>query len=147
MGSNHYRIDDNDIPSIIVRAGAELPPDVTPPTVVSFNPPDNAVGINTAPLLIAMFTGFIRLGVAGNVTLKKTSDNSTIEAWNVATEAGTGAGQVNVFGGNQLTMRLTAPLAGATGYYIIWDAGVVRDIPGNPCAAQASTTAWSFTTA
>jgi hypothetical protein len=147
MGSDRIYIDDQDIPGVIMNAGGGLPPDVTPPVPSSFSPADNAIGVNTAPLLIAMFSNFIRLGTAGNITIKKTSDDSVVEAWNVATEAGTGAGQVNVFQGRQLTMRLTAPLAAATGYYILWDAGVVKDLPGNNCVAQASKTFWNFTTA
>jgi hypothetical protein len=128
----------------VVTAGAGINGE---PIAVAFSPPDNTTGVNTSTNLIALFDQAITLGAAGNITLKKTSDNSTIEAWDVATEAGTGAGQVNVFQFTQLTMRLTAPLAAATEHYVIWDAGVVQDVGAHPCAAQASTTAWSFTTA
>jgi Bacterial Ig-like domain len=121
-------------------------PDVTAPLAVSFSPTDNATGVSVSTNLIVQFNEPVTLGAAGNITLKRTSDNVTIEAWNVATEAGTGAGQVNVFASTQLTMRLTTSLAGGIEYYVIWDAGVVKDIAGNNVAAQASTTLWSFTT-
>ena len=147
MGSVRRQIDDNDISEVIIGAGTGLPPDVTPPVASSFSPADNAVGINISSNFIITFDSFIRLGTAGNITLKTTVGNTTIKVWNVVTNAGTGAGQVNVFQGTQLTLRLSAPLVAATGYYIIWDAGVVKDLPGNNCAANASTTLWSFTTA
>jgi hypothetical protein len=96
--------------------------------------------------MVATFNEAVVLGASGVITLKKTSDNSTIQSWNVATQAGTGAGQVSVVGATDLTMRLTSNLSGLTEYYVIWDAGVVQDGAGNPVAAQASTTVWSFTT-
>jgi hypothetical protein len=120
--------------------------DATPPVASGFFPADNATGVSTAPLLIVSFNSIVRLGT-GNVTLKTTVGNTTVEAWNVATEAGTGAGQVSIEFGTQLTLRLTSSLTAATEYYVIWDANVVKDIFNNPVAASASTTAWSFTTA
>ena len=131
----------------VVAAGAGLAG--TAPIAVGFSPPDNATAVNVSTNLILLVDQPVTLGAAGNFTLKRTSDNVTIKAWNVAVPAdvGTGAGQVNVFAGSQVTMRLTAPMAAATGHYVIWDAGVVRDIGLNSIAANASTTLWSFTTA
>ena len=148
MGSVRRLIDDNDISEIIIGAGTGLPPDVTPPAPAlgGFSPADNAVGVNTSSNFILQFDSFVRLG-SGNIGLKRASDNVTVKNWNVVTQAGTGAGQVNVFAGTQLTLRLGAPLAAATAHYIVWDAGVVVDLPGNPCAANVSTTLWNFTTA
>ena len=145
IASNGYGM-----PVVLVASGGmpvvgSFGPDVTAPLAVSFSPTDNATGVNTATLLIVTFDSLVTLGT-GNVTLKRTSDNVTIEAWNVATEAGTGAGQVSVEFSTQLTMRLTTSIAGGTEYYVIWDANVVKDLSNNPVAANASTTLWSFTT-
>ena len=123
-------------------------PDVTAPTVVCFSPADNATGVSA----IHRHGGdhvseVVVLGAAGIISLKKTSDNSVIQTWNVATQAGTGAGQVSVVGGTDLTMRLTSALAATTEYYLIWDAGVVKDTSNNNVAALSVTTTWSFTTA
>jgi hypothetical protein len=138
------------MPAVLVASGGmpvvgSFGLDVTAPLAVSFSPTDNSTGVNVSTLLIVTFDSIVTLGT-GNVTLKRTSDNVTIEAWNVATEAGTGAGQVSVEFSTQLTMRLTTSIAGGTEYYVIWDANVVKDIANNPVAANASTTLWSFTT-
>jgi predicted secreted protein len=127
------------------RVSAAAPPDVTAPAAVTFSPLDNATGVSLSTNLTVLFDEDVALGT-GNVTLKKTSDNSTIEAWDVATEAGTTAGKVNIVGGRILTMRLTTDLAVTTEFYVIWDAGVVKDAANNSVAASASTTLWSFTT-
>jgi hypothetical protein len=127
--------------------GVPSGPDVTPPVFTGFSPADNATGIAITTDLVAFFNEVVTLGAAGLISLKRTSDNVVIQTWNVATQAGSGAGQVNVVGGNSLTMRLTAPLANSIEYYVIWDAGVVKDLANNNVAAQASTTLWSFTTA
>jgi len=140
------------MPVVVVASGGmpvvglAIGPDVTPPLAVGFSPTDNATGVNTATLLIVTFDSLVTLGT-GVVTLKRTSDNATIEAWDVVTEAGTGAGQVSVEFSTQLTMRLTTSIAAGIEYYVIWDANVVKDIANNPVAANASTTLWSFTTA
>ena len=128
---------------------ASASPPVTPedgPVAIAFSPPADAIDVNTSTNLIAQFDKAVKLG-AGNVTLKQTSDGVMVEAWDVVGDAGTGAGQVNVFSATQLTLRLSAPVAGGTKYYVIWDQGVVIDVNDNPVAAQTSTTAWSFTTA
>jgi hypothetical protein len=122
-------------------------PDVTPPTATIFNPSDNSVSVSVTTDLVATMSETVVLGSAGTITLKKTSDNSVVQTWNVATDAGATAGKVNVVGGNLLTMRLTAALANSIEYYVTWTAGVVQDTSANPIAAQAVTTLWSFTTA
>ncbi len=121
--------------------------DVTPPTVVSFNPVDNATGISTSTNLVLTFSEKISLGASGVITLKKTSDDSTIDSWDVSVDAGLGAGQLSVVEKTTLALFLTTSLTSSTEYYVIWDAGVVTDYALNNVAAQASKTLWSFTTA
>jgi len=121
-------------------------PDVIPPTVLSFSPADNATGVSVSTDLVATMSEVVVLGASGIISLKKTSDNSVIQTWNVATQSGTGAGQVSVVGGTALTMRLTLPIGGTTEHYVIWDAGVVKDTSNNNVAALSVTTTWSFTT-
>jgi hypothetical protein len=127
-------------------SGTGAGPDVTAPTVTGFIPADNATGVANNADLRAIFSETVLLGSAGNITLKKTSDNSTIKVWNVVTDAGLTAGKVSVVSGNILTMRTSAVLADTTEFYVIWDAGVVTDPALNPVAALSVTTTWSFTT-
>src|SRR5207344_1611431 len=63
------------------------------------------------------------------------------------TAGGSTAGKVEVVSSTQLTMHLTTSLANSIEYYVIWDAGVVKDAASNPVAALSVTTTWSFTTA
>ena len=119
--------------------------DNIPPTVVSFVPADNATSIPISVELVATFSETVVLG-SGTISLKKTSDNSTVDSWNVASSVGSGAGQVQIIGGTALHIHPTVNLANSTEYYVVWPAGVVKDVAGNNVAAQSSTTIWSFTT-
>ena len=139
----HLKIDDQDM---LTLAGADATGTV-PPVYGTLTPLDNAVGVsvNISPI-VSFDQAIIFSTTAKNFTLKKTSDNSVVEAWDVLTEQGSVAGKVEIVG-QTVKMHLTAALAAATQYYIIWDAGAVTTLDGTPVAAQASTTAWSFTTA
>lgn len=120
--------------------------DTTAPTVSSLSPLDNATGVAITATLTATMSETVTLGASGTITLKKTSDNSTIDSWDVATDGGSGAGQVEVLTNTALTLHLTSNLANSIEYYVVWDSGVVKDAAGNPVAALSVTTTWSFTT-
>jgi len=122
-------------------------PDVTAPVVITFSPVDNATSVALDATLTATMSETVVLGATGIITLKKTSDDSTIDFWDVALDEGSGVGQVEVLTSTALTMHLSASLTDSIEYYVIWDAGVVEDLSANPIAAQASTTYWSFTAA
>lgn len=119
--------------------------DSTAPTVSTYFPADNATDVAGNVTLVLTFNEPIALGSAGTLTLKKTSDNTTVDSWDVATDEGSGAGQLEVLNGDELTLHLSGNLTGGLEVYGVWDAGFVTDIAGNNVAAQASTTAWSFT--
>ncbi len=115
------------------------------PTVSTLNPTDNATGVAITFSPVITFNKNVQFGT-GNITIKKTSDDSTIEAFNVATEQGTGNGQVSISGA-ALTINPTASLAGTTEYYILIDLTAVENLDEIPFAGIAATTTWSFTTA
>ena len=77
---------------------------------------------------------------SGNITIKKTSDNSTVEAIDVT------GGQVSGSGGTQITINPSSNLSGSTEYYVLIDASAFDDSAGNSYAGISSTTALSFTT-
>ena len=114
--------------------------------MLSLGPGDNATGVAIDVTLIATFDETVVLGAAGIITLKLTSDDSTIDSWDVAADGGSGAGQVEVLDSNALTLHLSANLTNSIEYYVIWDAGVVEDMRGNDVAVLSVTTTWSFTT-
>jgi hypothetical protein len=119
--------------------------DLPTPAPVTYSPIDNATGVSIHNPFTVTFNTPVVLGT-GNITLKKTSDNSTIKTWSVTTDAGSAAGKVNVIDSNQLVLRPDAAIAANTEFYVIWDAGVVANVAGETVAANASTTLWSFTT-
>ena len=77
---------------------------------------------------------------SGNITIKKTSDDSTVETFNVAT-----SGQVTGTGTSQITVNPSVTLDSSTEYYVLIDATAFDDSAGNSYAGISSTTALSFT--
>ena len=53
--------------------------DESPPTVDAFTPADNATGVPIVANLTVRFNERVQKGTAGNITIKKSSDNSTVE--------------------------------------------------------------------
>jgi len=117
------------------------------PTVSTYFPADNATDVAANVTLVLTCSEAVALGAAGTVTLKKTSDNSTVDSWDVAVDEGSGAGQLEVLNDDEVHLHLTTNITSGFEVYGIWDAGFITDIAGNNIAAQASTTAWSFTVA
>lgn len=92
--------------------------DLNAPTVSVFSPADNAPGASVSGSPTVTFNEAVMLGATGTINLKKGSDNSLVESWDVATESGSTAGKVEA-SGSQLIMHLTANMAVSTDYYII----------------------------
>lgn len=127
---------------------ADFPADETGPVIVS--PADNATGISpTAPIVIT-FDEDLAFGTSGTITLRKNTASvwSDIEVFDVATDQGTGNGQVSIGGaGNTvLTINPTATMTDTTEYALRFTAGAIEDGRGNAMAAIADDTAQSFTT-
>lgn len=119
---------------------------MTAPTVSSFSPADNATDVAIDATLVVTFSENVVLGASGTITLKLTSDDSTIDSWDVSADEGSGAGQCEITNSDELTLHLTTDLTNELEYYVVWDEGVVEDGAGNPVAALSVTTTWSFTT-
>ena len=77
---------------------------------------------------------------SGNITLKKSSDNSTVQAMPV------GGGNVTI-SGNTVTINPTANLDSSVGYYLQIAATALDDASGNSYAGISDTTSLSFTAA
>lgn len=116
--------------------------DTTAPTLSSTSPVDNATGVSISANLTATFSENIAFGGTVSITIKKTSDNSTVQAFTAADIGG-----ALTISGATVTINPTSDLTALIEYYILITSGSITDIGGNAFAGISSTTAWSFTTA
>jgi len=113
--------------------------DTTNPTLQSSSPADNTTGVAVGSNIVLTFDEPVN-AVAGNVTIKRTSDDSTVEIMASTSIKVTGSGT------STITINPTSDLAANTEYYVLIDATAFDDLSGNSYAGIASTTALSFTT-
>jgi methionine-rich copper-binding protein CopC len=110
------------------------------PVLLSTNPVDNATAVAITANLVATFSEPVVKGT-GTISIKRTSNNSTVESFNVTTSPAL------TFSGQTLTINPTVNLDYLTEYYVVIDPTAVIDSSGgNAFAGISSTTAWSFTT-
>jgi len=114
--------------------------DSTAPTLSSSTPADNATGVAVDSNIVLNFSESVD-AESGNITLKKTSDNSTVETISVTGELVSGSGS------SQITVNPSSTLDSSTEYYVLIDASAFDDSSSNSYAGISSTTALSFTTA
>lgn len=119
--------------------GTQTIKDVTAPTATTFNPADNETDVSINTNLVLTMSETLQAGASGNITFKKTSDNTTVEtfAYNSARIS---------FSTNTVTIDPTSALDFSTEYYVLIDNTVISDVAGNNYGGIASTTDWSFTT-
>ena len=113
--------------------------DNTSPTLSSSSPADNATDVARDANIVLNFSESVDVE-SGNITIKKTSDNSTVETFNVAT-----SGQVTGSGTSQITINPTSDFIAGIEYYVLIVATAFDDSAGNSYAGISSTTALSFT--
>jgi methionine-rich copper-binding protein CopC len=112
--------------------------DTTPPTASSFSPADNATGVGVGANLVINFSEAIQQG-AGNLVLKKLSDNSVVETIAVTADNIT-------ISGSELTINPTADLKEGTDYYVEIANGAMTDLAGNNYAGITGNSTWNFKT-
>jgi fibronectin-binding autotransporter adhesin len=123
----------NQLNYVVTSAG-----DTTPPILAGTVPLDNAANVLTDADPVATFDETIVAG-SGSIELRRGSDSSLIESFNVASSPRL------AFGTNRLTIRPTSNLPTGQSYHILIPAGAVRDTSGNSFAGIATATAWNFT--
>jgi len=119
--------------------------DVTPPTIVTLNPTDNATGVSVANWVYTInFNEGIQVG-SGIISLKRSSNDGLIGTAAIGTVRA-------LVSGSQLTIDFNADgglgsfeMDNSTEYYIEIPAGTVEDLAGNNFAGIAKPD-WSFTT-
>ena len=128
-------------PSGDKNALAAFVPAAAAPVIISTSPADNATGVSVGADLVANFSEPVVKGT-GTITLKRTSNNSTVESFDVATSSRL------VFSGQTLTLNPTNDLGPGVAYHVLIDSTAIVDTSGgNPFAGISSTTTWNFTTA
>ena len=106
-----------ELPILLLRGGYDvfvsklIPSDSTAPTVSTLSPLDNAIDIAIDSNLVLTFSEAVDVE-SGNITLKKTSDDSTVEAIDVTGGLVTGTGTTII------TVNPTADLSNSTAYYV-----------------------------
>lgn len=129
----------NFVPTTNLAANKALVIDTTDPTSQSLAPADNETNFSPTSVFLMTFNQAVNVGT-GNITIKKTSDDSTIETIDVS------GGLVTGTGTNTITIDPSTNLSDLTEYYILVDATAFDDVAGNSYAGISSSTAWSFTT-
>ena len=129
-------------PSLVQTVAIEI--DTTDPVLASSAPAAGAGEVSPSVTPILTFSEPVSPGT-GTVSLYDLTGAATLESFDVVTDAGTGAGQVEI-AGTTLTIRPTAPLVAGRDYAVLVDPGAVTDTAGNPFAGIAGTGTLSFST-
>ena len=96
------------------------PVDVFNPTLSSSSPADNATSVSVSANIVLNFNESVDVET-GNITIKKTSDDSTVETIDVA------GAKVSGSGSSQITINPSTTLDGSTEYYVLIDATAFDD--------------------
>ena len=128
-------------PSSDNNALAAFVPASAAPVILTTSPADNATDLLVDANFVANFSEPVVMGT-GTVTLKRTSDNSTVESFDAASS------QRLDFSGQTLTIDPTYDLGSGVGYHALIDSTAIVDTSGGHAfAGISSSTAWNFTTA
>jgi methionine-rich copper-binding protein CopC len=128
-------------PSTDNNSLAAFAPAAADPVIVTTSPADNATDVLVDANFVANFSEPVAKGT-GTITLKRTSDNSTVESFNVATSP------VLTISGQALTINPTSDLSPGVSYYVLIDSTAIVDSSGGHAfLGISSSTAWNFTTA
>lgn len=112
-------------------------PDTFPPTVSVFSPADNSTGVSLIADLTITFNENIQKG-SGTIELRKTSDNSVVESFPVASAS------VSISGVNVAIDRAVS-LEANTGYHLVIPNGAFKDLFDLPYGGTTDATTWNFT--
>ena len=129
--------DDNTIDEYTVSTGFELIN--TAPTLSSSTPADGATGVAVDANIVLTFSETVDVE-SGNIVIKKSSDDSTVETIDVTGSLVTGTGTT------EITINPSTTLDGETGYYITIAATAFDDESSHSYAGITDSTTLNFTT-
>ena len=127
----------NDVNEYTLTTGFELIN--TTPTLSSSTPADGATGVAVDANIVLTFSEAVDVE-SGNITLKKSSDNSTVETIDVTGSKVTGTGST------EITINPSTTLDGETGYYLNIAASAFDDVDSASYAGITDSTTLNFTT-
>jgi hypothetical protein len=118
----------------------DLSSDTIPPSLIAGTlfPSDNATSVPVTTGFNCTFNEDVT-PLSGSIELRKSSDNSLVESFDV------NGGSVTQ-SGNTLSFTPSSPLSFLTNYYILIPAATYSDIAGNAFDGVLSDTLWNFTT-
>jgi len=163
VNKSSYGSTPDPLTSVVMKTGDVMTLDVTPPAVATLgyspslgqgNGGTNGVdlyldnsGADGHGTFSIKFTENVK-GTSGNIILKKSSDNSTIESVDVTSSAVSfKAASGSAIGATDLVVvKFATKLASATKYYVQIASGVITDKTGNKYTGINTSTAWTFTT-
>ena len=110
-----------------------------PPVISNLTPENNASNTRLNIPLVATFSEPVQAGT-GSITLKKRSDDSTVETFDVTDPL------VAHFNGTQLRLVPSNHLQPATAYYVEIPGTAVQDLSGTPYEGFSGNSHWTFST-
>jgi len=108
------------------------------PTLSSSSPADGSTSFNASSNITLTFSEAVD-AESGNITLKKTSDDSTVETFNVTSD-------ISGSGSTTITINPAVDLDNSTGYYLQIASTAFDDSSSNSYAGISDTTTLNFTT-
>jgi methionine-rich copper-binding protein CopC len=112
--------------------------DISDPTVSILSPVDNATLVSVSANLVITFNESVD-AESGNITIYKTSDDSTVETFDVTSD-------ISGSGTTEITINPTADFNGETEYYVFIDTTAFDDSSSNSYAGINASSTWSFMT-
>lgn len=119
--------------------GFEFGMDITNPDLDTLYPEDDEVDVAVDTDLTIIFDENVVFG-SGNISIKKTSDDSLVEEIDIESE------QVSGDGTDEILVELSTPLENGVSYYVQIDSTAFEDTSGNLFSGITDTTTWNFTT-
>ena len=113
--------------------------DATSPTLSSSTPTDGATGVAVDANIVLTFSEAVDVE-SGNIVIKKSSDDSTVETIAVTDSKITGTGTTTI------TINPSSTLIGLTSYYVTITATAFDDSSSNSYAGITDATTLNFTT-
>lgn len=123
--------------------GYEFAGPVSPPEVISTDPANDATGFPTTVNFVATFNDLVQPGASGNITIKRSGDDSTVEVLSVTDT--TPPGTVT-FSGKTVTIDPAEDLEGGIEYYIEIDPDAIVSNVDLGFPGISGPGEWSFTT-
>lgn len=125
------------LPTVVATNISIVTADV--PAVTSLSPANSATSISTSANLVIGFSKTVTAG-SGNITIRKTSDDSVFETIDVTGAKVTGGGT------SSITLNPSGTFADSTQYYVIVPATAFKDGSNNYFDGITASSTWSFTT-